>query len=197
MNEPDTKQRILDAAVEMMLEQSFHSVGLNQILSSVKVPKGSFYHYFPSKEQFGVELLRHYADTSNDYRRKMLLNNEVEENPVQRLLTFFTSAVGRFQESGGKCPCLLQKLATEVANFSDSMREELATAFADAIIIFRQTLDEAVTKEFLPQGFDTASEAEFIMDHWAGAQQRALISRDAKPLRDTVEMFRERLLALS
>ena len=39
-----------------MLERSFHSVGLNQILASVKVPKGSFYHYFESKEQFGVEI---------------------------------------------------------------------------------------------------------------------------------------------
>ena len=58
-----------------MLERSFHSVGLNQILSAVKVPKGSFYHYFKSKEEFGVEMLTHYASTSNAYRRKMLLEN--------------------------------------------------------------------------------------------------------------------------
>jgi AcrR family transcriptional regulator len=61
-----TKERILDAAEDLMLAKSFHSVGLNEILSAVKVPKGLFYHYFTSKEQFGVELIR------TTFRRRLL-----------------------------------------------------------------------------------------------------------------------------
>jgi AcrR family transcriptional regulator len=57
-----TKERILEAAEEMMLSKSFHSVGLREILKAVKVPRGSFYHHFSSKEQFGVELLQHYVN---------------------------------------------------------------------------------------------------------------------------------------
>ena len=44
-----TKERILDAAEDLMLEKSFHSVGLNEILTTVNVPKGSFYHHFASR----------------------------------------------------------------------------------------------------------------------------------------------------
>ncbi len=180
-----------------MLERSFHSVGLNQILSAVKVPKGSFYHYFKSKEEFGVEMLTHYASTSNAFRRKMLLDSDVEPNPLERFLTLLTSMIGKMQEAGGKCPCLMQKLAAEVSNFSDPMREALANGFAETIAIFRENLEEAVSKGLLPSDFDTASEAAFIMDHWAGAQQRATICRNVAPLREAVAIFRERLGAVS
>src|SRR5260221_6124397 len=81
-----TKERILDAAEEIMLLKSFHSVGLNEILSAVKVPKGSFYHYFQSKEQFGVELLRHYVADASAFKRRALLTDELAENPIERLM---------------------------------------------------------------------------------------------------------------
>ena len=126
MSDRPTKERILDAAEEIMLERSFHSVGLNQILAAVKVPKGSFYHYFESKEQFGVEMLRHYGNGAAAWKRQMLLDSETQPDPLQRLVTFFTCLIGKVQENGGKCPCLIQKLASEVADFSEPMRDELA-----------------------------------------------------------------------
>ena len=65
-----TKQRILEAAEDIMLTKSFHSVGLAEILAAVKVPKGSFYHHFSSKEQFGVELISHYVQEHTARLRK-------------------------------------------------------------------------------------------------------------------------------
>lgn len=87
---PNTKERILDAAEGIMLQKSFHSVGLNEILSAVKVPKGSFYHYFQSKEQFGVELLKHYVADASAYKRKCLLTAELSEDPAERLAAYLT-----------------------------------------------------------------------------------------------------------
>ncbi|MCW0220810.1 MAG: TetR/AcrR family transcriptional regulator, partial [Prosthecobacter sp.] len=72
MSDRTTKERILDAAEGLMLEKSFHSVGLNEILAAVKVPKGSFYHHFESKEQFGVEMLKHYVTNSVAYKTRLL-----------------------------------------------------------------------------------------------------------------------------
>ncbi|MDF1741338.1 MAG: TetR/AcrR family transcriptional regulator [Verrucomicrobiales bacterium] len=193
MSEKNTKERILEAAESIILEESFHSVGINQILTAVGVPKGSFYHYFPSKEAFGTEMIRHYASRENQQRRRILRNSDPEKNPIQRLLTFFESSIVRIRESGGKCPCLMQKLATEVSNFSDAMREELSKGFADLIEIFKETLDEAVAENLLPADLDTEAEATFIMDLWAGAQQRTIITRTAAPTQRAVEVFRERL----
>ena len=176
-----------------MLERSFHSVGLNQILAAVKVPKGSFYHYFESKEQFGVEMLRHYANNATAWKRQMLLDSEAEADPLQRLFTFLGSMVGKVQENGGKCPCLIQKLASEVADFSEPMRDELARSCHDWTGIMKELLDEAVEKSELPDGFDTAREAAFIQDLWSGAMQRTTIYRRAEPLRQAIELIRARL----
>ena len=122
---PTTKERILEAAEEIMLQKSFHSVGLNEILSAVKVPKGSFYHYFQSKEQFGVELLKHYVADATAFKRRALLSNELAENPLERLLALFDLHIARFFESGCQRGCLVVKLSTEVATVSDDMRAVL------------------------------------------------------------------------
>jgi TetR/AcrR family transcriptional repressor of nem operon len=94
-----TKERILEAAEEIMLAKSFHSVGLNEILTAVQVPKGSFYHYFPSKEQFGVELLRHYVNEASEWKRTLLLATDQEPNPFLRLMAFVDLSVAHLLEN--------------------------------------------------------------------------------------------------
>ena len=49
----DVRQHILDVAHPLLLRKGFTGVGLAEVLAAAKVPKGSFYHYFGSKEVFG------------------------------------------------------------------------------------------------------------------------------------------------
>src|SRR3954467_15564570 len=101
---PTTKERILDAAEEIMLAKSFHSVGLNEILSAVKVPKGSFYHYFASKEQFGVEVIRHYVRAHTARLRKFFAERELKA--LERFCAYWNYLIGRMTAcscSGGAC----------------------------------------------------------------------------------------------
>jgi TetR/AcrR family transcriptional repressor of nem operon len=59
----DTRQHILDTGNRIIAAKGFSAVGLNEILQAAEVPKGSFYHYFKSKEQFGEALLEAFFDT--------------------------------------------------------------------------------------------------------------------------------------
>ena len=56
----DVRQHILDIAYPLMLRKGFTAVGLAELLSAAQVPKGSFYHYFGSKEAFGEAVLEAY-----------------------------------------------------------------------------------------------------------------------------------------
>ncbi len=176
-----------------MLEKGFHSVGLNQILSAVQVPKGSFYHYFSSKEQFGVELLQHYVGNSTAQKRKMLLPTEIETDPIQRLFVYLDGGIQYTEQMKGKFPCLVLKLAAEVTVLSEPMREELAKGFEDWVGIFKELLDEAIDKALLPHGLDTYAEAELIHDLWSGATQRAVINQNVAPVRQAVQHIKSRL----
>ena len=196
MTNQTTKDRILDAAEEIMLEKSFHSVGLKQILDAVKVPKGSFYHYFESKEQFGAEMLKHYMDEAGDNKRRMLIFNDAEPDPLKRLFNYLDGSIDFIQSVAGRFPCLALKLASEVSDLSEAMREELAHGFEDWITIYREVLDEAVAKKMLPASFDSAWEAQLIQDLWSGATQRAVINRSSEPVRYAVEHIKSRISSM-
>lgn len=188
-----TKERILDAAEEIMLKKSFHSVGLNEILSAVKVPKGSFYHYFQSKEQFGVELLKHYVADASTFKRRALLGTELGENPYERLMAYFDTAIAKHFESTCGCSCLVAKLASEVATFSDDMRSVLATGMREWRGYLEQVIVEGQEKEVIRNDIDPTATATALQDLWMGASQRSQVERSVAPLRAAANFFRNYL----
>ncbi len=190
MSDRSTKERILDAAEGLMLEKSFHSVGLNEILKAVQVPKGSFYHHFESKEQFGVEMLRHYVAESTAYKSKLLLSPTPEPDPLLRLLTYLESNVCRTLESEGKCPCLVIKLASEVADFSEPMREVLAQGTREWVAIFEKLLSEGVQKGKMAACIEPSTMAPVILDLWTGAMHRASTTRSVASLREAIAFLK-------
>jgi len=196
INDKTTKERILEAAEEIMLENSFHSVGLKQILGAASVPKGSFYHYFKSKDQFGAEMLKHYMDEAGENKRRMLVSQDMESDPLKRLFLYLDGSIDFIQSVTGKFPCLALKLASEVSDLSEDMRKELVQGFEDWIAIFCEVLVEAIDKKLLPANFDSASEAQLIQDLWSGSVQRAVINRSSEPVRNAVEHIKSRISSM-
>jgi TetR/AcrR family transcriptional repressor of nem operon len=188
MDEHPTKERILEGAESLMLEKSFHSVGINEILKAVGVPKGSFYHHFESKEQFGVELIKHYSASANAHKRRLLLATDLDANPRSRLLTYFESSVACFVENGGKCPCLILKLASEVANFSEPMREAMAEAeCGEWARITEQVLLEGIEKGAIAALENPIKNAKLINLLMMGALLESIITRKVEPLRLAID----------
>jgi TetR/AcrR family transcriptional repressor of nem operon len=188
--EHPTKARIIEAAETLMLEKSFHSVGLAEILQTVNLPKGSFYHHFESKEQFGVEMLKHYVAGATAYKSKFLLSPVPEPNPFLRLMAFFDGMISKIIEHGGKCPCLIVKLSSEVADFSEPMRQVLEAGQRDWIRIYETLLKEARACRVIRPDADPVRMAPLLHDLWSGATQRAVISRSAAPLREALAFIR-------
>lgn len=197
MAERPTKEKIIQAAEELMLRKGFHSVGLTELLKAVQVPKGSFYHYFESKEQFGVELLRHYLARANAHKRRLLLEAEGEPNARLRLLTYLETSIAAFLECGGQCPCLIAKLAAEVATFSEPMRLVLAEGQAEGDRILGALIEEGSSRGQLRLERPAALTAALVEHLWSGAMQRAIIVRQAEPLRVACQFIAEELVPAS
>ncbi len=188
-----TKERIFDAAEEIMLAKSFHSVGLNEILAAAKVPKGSFYHYFESKEQFGVELLRHSVKEAAEWRRRMLLSTDQEPNPLLRLMAFLDFSATHVLRSECQCACLVTKLASEVATLSAPMCAVLAEGIGEWRGIFEKVIAEGQKKRMIRKSLNPAAAAATIGDLWMGASQRSQVERKVAPLRAAARFIREYL----
>lgn len=192
MSGAHTKERILDAAEEIMWKRSFHSVGLNEILKAVGVPKGSFYHWFESKEHFGVELLRHYISAATDEKNHALFDNSGEP-PMRRMLGFLESSIGKFKTSGQRCPCLVLKLASEVTDLSEPMRGVLAEGMKTWLGLLAGVFDEAKVLGHIAEDVDSRAEAELFRDLWAGAIQRSAIAKSTEPMRRALSFLAGRI----
>ena len=83
----DTRAHILDVGYQLIAQKGFVGVGLAEILQQAGVPKGSFYHYFPSKELFGQALIEHYFA---DYvTRLSALFADVKKPARERLMAYW------------------------------------------------------------------------------------------------------------
>lgn len=114
------RQHILEAARPLIGQRGFSAVGLAQILDAAAIPKGSFYHYFESKEAFGEELLRTYIE---EYLIKMSdILGDGEGNAAQRIWRYcqFWRETHINGQIGNKC--LIVKLSAEVSDLSERMR---------------------------------------------------------------------------
>lgn len=179
--EHPTKERIIEAAERLMLEKSFHSVGLNELLRTVEIPKGSFYHHFASKEQFGVEMLKHYSSESVKMKRSYLLDSEIS-SIIERFRVFFETGISNFQANGMVCPCLIIKLASEVSSFSEPMRETLAEGLENWNRVIAEALSLGIKKGELAPSLKPRETALLIGALWTGSVQQAIILKSIAPL---------------
>ena len=186
-----TKERILEAAEDLMLTKSFHSVGLSEILSAVKVPKGSFYHYFDSKEQFGVELITHYVSEHTSRLQKFFAVKDT--NALQKFVDQWAFSIGRITEGECQQSCLVVKLGLEVANFSEAMREVLAAGLKTWRGIYEKAVREGQADGSIRKELDPKEAAAAIQDTWQGALQRMQVEKSVSPLRSAAAFLRSYL----
>ena len=170
------------------------SSAASKIRSFVVNSKGSFYHHFESKEQFGVELLKRYVAEASAYKHRILLSTEPEPNARDRLLTLLQSNIGNFLENNGKCQCLVVKLASEIANFSEPMREVLAQGHEDWAKIMTSVIREGIENGQIADTVDPERSARVLGNLWMGAMQHAMIAHSAEPLRGALKFISNDLI---
>uniref|UniRef100_A0A6A7G8K9 TetR/AcrR family transcriptional regulator n=1 Tax=Hirondellea gigas TaxID=1518452 RepID=A0A6A7G8K9_9CRUS len=115
-----TRQHILNCGYQLIARQGFSNVGLAQILKHAQVPKGSFYHYFKSKELFGEALIQDYF---THYQIELeTLFNAPHINAYDKLITYWQRWIDAQNTQGVVHTCLVVKLSAEVSDLSESMR---------------------------------------------------------------------------
>jgi len=189
----DTRRSILDAAQRIMSHKGFAAVGINEVLSEAGVPKGSFYHYFNSKDAFGEAMMKSYfIDYLADMDRVL---GAPGLTSAQRLMNYWQS--WRETQSVDECQgkCLAVKLGAEVADLSESMRLALKEGTAAIVDRLERVIAAGLEDGSLRVDDEPRITAQALYDMWLGASVMAKIHRDISPL-DTVTTVTRRLLGL-
>lgn len=176
----DVRQHILDTGKSIIIGKGYSAVGLNEILSAAGVPKGSFYHYFKSKELFGEALLESYV---TDYLVRLdALLSEPGYTAAQRLMRYWE---GWIETQGGDCTvdkCLVVKLSGEVSDMSEAMRMVLLKGTNLIVERLAECLLEALAEGSLQGEFDASHTALTLYQIWLGAALLSKLRRDSSAL---------------
>ncbi|HEX8604992.1 MAG TPA: TetR/AcrR family transcriptional regulator [Pseudoduganella sp.] len=178
-NEPAVRDNIIAVGQRIMSGKGFSAVGLNEILTAANVPKGSFYHYFGSKDAFGEALLSHYFE---DYLADMdRMLGQSTSTAAHRIMDYFDAwrANQSFQDCQGKC--LAVKLAAEVADLSDAMRSVLDHGTAAIIARLAAAIDSGVADHSLAIDDRAEEVAANLYQLWLGASVMVKIVRGTAP----------------
>lgn len=187
----ETRELLLRAGVAALTEKGFSATGIDEILRSVGVPKGSFYHYFQSKEAFGAELIQRYAEYFAQKLDRHFLNDLL--SPLNRLRAFIADAESSLQRFHFKRGCLIGNLGQEMGALPESYRDQLAEVFFDWQARTARCLEAARSAGEIPASADPARLAAFFWIGWEGAVLRAKLERTTGPIRLFAQSFLESL----
>jgi TetR/AcrR family transcriptional repressor of nem operon len=175
----ETKQRLLEAGLRLMLRHGYHAIGVQDILAETDVPKGSFYHHFESKEDFALQVIDLYQADVHAMLDRYL--EDPRRPPLARIRNFF-AAVRRAYEQQGYLGCLLGTLGQELSGASAVFRRKIdgcMTVIGDGIA---RCLEEARERGEVPATCDPQLAAAMIVNSWEGAALRSRIVRGRQPL---------------
>lgn len=163
------REQLLDQGVSLLMAQGYHGTGLQKILDTVKIPKGSFYTYFKSKEAFGAEVVAHYIEPFIVQLANHLDNPELDG--LTALKTYFDELITELGQGDFKGGCLLGNLMGEIGDTSDLCRIALKQAFRR----YRDILAVGIAKAQAEGTVRTDKTAEHLADLLANAWQGALL----------------------
>lgn len=183
---PDTKLRILAAAEHLVCRHGFNGIGLSDILKEAGVPKGSFYHWFASKEQLGVELLRSVGKAVLEDQRALLSRTDMMPNAIDRLAAAIEAGLLELLKNQDTAVGMMLKLGGEISSTSEAMRLEVAAFFQAAIRLYTDLIAAGQSAGQIRTDVPADDLASVVCDVWAGAYMRALVVRTAQALRSAV-----------
>lgn len=181
----DTRSHILAIGRGLTAKRGYAGVGLNQLLKAADVPKGSFYHYFASKEAYGCALLE---DFVTQYRKDLgdtLF--DPRKTARDRFLDYFE---GWHKKQTGPAlheRCLVVKLSAEVADLSPDMSKILWCGIVDIIACLAEVLQQGIAEGSITPMQDPKSVAESLYHQWLGASLVTGLSQADEPLQKAMK----------
>jgi TetR/AcrR family transcriptional repressor of nem operon len=180
----DARENILDAGQRAVAHKGWAAVGLTEILGAAGVPKGSFYHWFASKDAFGEAMLQAYFAT---YLAEMDATFAHEdETAVGRLMDYWQG--WRRTQSLNDCEgkCLAVKLGAEVADLSEPMRRALEQGTGAIVERIAAMLEAGAIDGSVVAFRDSKAVAQSLYGLWVGASVLTKIHRDPTPMDDAL-----------
>lgn len=183
----DVRTELLQTGLRLFAENGYNGTGIKSIVDEVGVPKGSFYNYFKSKEEFTVEIIQFYSDTLSALWDSFL--RQGPSDPVGALRNSFEMIICHHEQSEVRAGCLIGNLAAEISEASDLCRLKMfhaTTAWKDRIsdYIRQGQISGTIRDDISPDSL-----TQFIWNAWEGALLNMKIVESTAPVKECIRLL--------
>jgi TetR/AcrR family transcriptional regulator, transcriptional repressor for nem operon len=182
-----TRQALVWCGTELLTERGFQITGIDEVLKRVGVPKGSFYHFFKSKNDFGAAVIQNYVDY---YARKMdrVFTNSTR-SPIEQLKDFVENAKHGMTRFDFRRGCLIGNLGQELASLDNDFRAQLEAVLVSWEARVTTCLEKAIQSGEISASNDAHALSRFFWIGWEGAILRAKLMRSLAPIDHFADIY--------
>ena len=189
------KEQLLSCGVELIQKQGFHGTGIKDLVQAAGVPKGSFYYYFESKEQFTAQSIIHYITPFVDRIHALVATIGETRSAMAVLTEYFAEMASELEQNPDAGGCLLGNLLGEI----DSSNQLAMAALESATENYQAALEKLIAagqKEGdIRTDIDQKTLTGLLFDAWQGAILRNRVDKNTRALAQFIDHFLHRLLA--
>ncbi|MGZ8947841.1 MAG: TetR family transcriptional regulator C-terminal domain-containing protein [Methylococcaceae bacterium] len=182
------RENLLNQGVGLLMQQGYHGTGLKEILDAVQIPKGSFYNYFGSKENFAAETIEHYIVPYIAQLQSCLAQSE--GNALGGLERYLQESIVELERTEFKGGCLLGNLMGELGETSDVCRIALKTSLNRYRDVWEVGLSRAQSEGTIRADKSARELADLWVNAWQGALLCMKVEQSVAPLK---QCYRELL----
>lgn len=183
----NTRDKLIATSIQVMAVKGFNNTGIAEILAEVKVPKGSFYHYFKSKDDLGFAIIEQYGQQMRQGLESHLSTAQGTE--LSKLKGYFTQIVEFFEGNFCACNCLLGNLGQELAMQNPAMRDAIFAHYRAVEKVIEGVLRQAKAEGDLSQTADEVVLAKMFFAAWEGCLVRSKLEQSAQSLRELIDLY--------
>lgn len=169
------KNKILETGAQIIHLNGFHNTGIQEILDASGVPKGSFYHYFKSKEDFGLQLIDFFTDYFVSLCKGILDCNS--KSPLQKINEILSWFIFFFKTKEYAYGCPIGNLSQEMGDLSPSFQHKLKRAMDCMVDVYAGLIQDAQKSGDVSGALDARKAADFLVSSWEGALIRMKLEK--------------------
>jgi len=193
MRRTHNKDEIVQAGLDIISTRGFNGTGVEAILKQANVPKGSFYNFFPSKEEFGLAVIDLFLSDMAALRGPLMEDTLLP--PLERIRKSFEALITRFESNNCSKGCLVGNLGLEMSDQSEVLRQRLEDALQRWIGSLAAILEEAFEEGALQIDVEPVMLAENLVASFEGALLRAKVKKSVDPLKNFIHLYFDIFLA--
>jgi TetR/AcrR family transcriptional regulator, transcriptional repressor for nem operon len=193
MKRTHNKDEIVQAGLDIIHTRGFNGTGIEAILKQANVPKGSFYNFFSSKEEFGLAVIDLFLAEMGALLQPVW--EDVSLPPLMRIRKSFEVLITRFEGNNCNKGCLIGNLGLEMSDQCEAFRQRLEDALQRWIGSLAALLEEAREEGAVPINVEPVVLAENIVASFEGALLRAKVKKSVEPLKNFIHLYFDVFLA--